>query len=185
MNKPGPRCSVCSNPNVAAIDAERDSVADVAQRYALSPSTLQRHRQHVRARLAVTAPSTRGTPAKAARVQAGAQRSRGARKATQEVEQLGPLDPRREAEDAVRRARRHLDQLEGDAKVSPRERAAATAALTSTIRVLARIAGDLPVTEEQIVKSPTWRAILGRLEVALKQYPEACRAMAKALTEGA
>src|ERR1019366_1984406 len=167
MNKPGPRCSVCSNPNVAAIDAERDSVADVAQRYALSPSTLQRHRQHVRARLAVTAPSTRGTPAKAARVQAGAQRSRGARKATQEVEQLGPLDPRREA------------------KVSPRERAAATAALTSTIRVLARIAGDLPVTEEQIVKSPTWRAILGRLEVALKQYPEACRAMAKALTEGA
>lgn len=49
-------CSVCSNAEAAKIDAElcekRDSIRVIAQRYALSPDALQRHRVHVEKKLA-------------------------------------------------------------------------------------------------------------------------------------
>lgn len=56
-------------------------------------------------------------------------------------------------------------------------------AITGVSKRLAELEEQVDVTEAQIVKSAAWRSLLGRLETALRAYPEAARAMARALSE--
>lgn len=58
-------------------------------------------------------------------------------------------------------------------------------AITGISKRLALLGEARVVSEEDIVRSPTWRSLLTRLETALRPYPEAARAMARALTEAA
>jgi hypothetical protein len=63
MNRPGPPCSICTHTQRDAIDAALGSIADVAARFALSPSTLGRHRQHAATPAGVEPTMTHDPPA--------------------------------------------------------------------------------------------------------------------------
>jgi hypothetical protein len=58
-------------------------------------------------------------------------------------------------------------------------------AMSSISKRLAQLDAERDLSLEDIAKAPAWRDLLAKLDVALRPYPEACRAMAKALTETA
>lgn len=55
-------------------------------------------------------------------------------------------------------------------------------AMSSISKRLAQLDEERDMTLEDIAKAPAWRELLARLEVALQPYPDAARAMARALT---
>jgi hypothetical protein len=87
------------------------------------------------------------------------------------------LDPRANAVATLRALRRHLEEAERD------EVAALANAITSSSRLLARLTGQLEISESQIVRSVPWRKAKALLEEALAPYPEAARAVAAAFEE--
>jgi len=84
------------------------------------------------------------------------------------------LDPRANAVATLAALRRHLRDAERS------EVSAIANAITSSSRLLARLTGQLEITESQIVRSVPWRKAMSMLEEALAPYPEAARAVSAA-----
>jgi hypothetical protein len=150
--KRGPVCSVCIHPKRAALEALRPGAPSDRKAAAMGVS---------RAALARH------------RKHAAASGPTGPKKET-----LPPPAPTSERDallDALARLRGSLAKAEADDL--PR----IAKALTELGKRLQSLDEDREVTQEQIVKSKAWQELLGRLEVALRPYPDAARAMARAL----
>jgi transcriptional regulator with XRE-family HTH domain len=146
--------------------------AAIAQHFGVEPGTWDR-----------TAPAKDGSarPRRPRRPRRARQAASAAPLATSPTPTLERLDPRHEAEQAVRRAKEDLAKLDADLKASPRERASAMSALVLSIKALAGIAGEPELTWPTIMRSPLWAAFEDRLEAALRPYPDAARAVVDAL----
>lgn len=58
-------------------------------------------------------------------------------------------------------------------------------AMNGITKRLRELDAERDITLEDIARAPAWKALLARFEVALRPYPEAARALAKALTVAA
>jgi len=81
----------------------------------------------------------------------------------------------------IEQLREQLHKLNYDPTASPRERVAVSTALTSALRFFARLTGELDISKSQIVRSQHWLEIMRVLEDALRPFPEAAHAVARAL----
>lgn len=100
------------------------------------------------------------------------------------VASTAPSDPSDARENVVATLtvlRRRLEALgsEGDVPAVAR---IATAVVTAT-RLLARISGQLDVTEAQILRSDAWRKLVGMIRDVLQAFPGAAEALDKRMAE--
>lgn len=151
-------CTVCKHPDRAKIDAEivgGTGNLTIAKRYHLSKDAVRRHGEgHLPARLAMAAEAVEVASADAL---------------------LGQLERLRgDAERIKRKAERGRDFKTALAGV--RE-------LTRLVELAARLAGELPTANVNLVLSPEWTMLRTRLLAALLPYPEARVAVSRALLE--
>lgn len=147
--KGGPSCTICANPDRAAIDASRGDVRRVAARFGVTKSALDRHRKH-------------------------------ASKPVAKSDTVPPPTTEREALlDALAKAKHGLTRTETEDL--PR----LLNAIMALSKRIAQLDEDRDVSDEDILRSKVWAAMKARIEVAIGPYPEAARALARALTEAA
>jgi transcriptional regulator with XRE-family HTH domain len=94
-----------------------------------------------------------------------------------------PLDAATEAAETVRRLMALRDELEHDSGATPKEKAAVAAQLTSATRLLGKFTGATDVTPSQVLRSPSWRELVVIVVNAVRPFPGACDAVAKALRD--
>ena len=98
-----------------------------------------------------------------------------------EAPRTGAVDAHEEAKATVRQLRAAMDRLEADPLAAAREVAAVATSLTSATRVLGRFSGATDLTAPQILRSSEWRKVSGALIEAVRPFPGALDAIAKAL----
>jgi hypothetical protein len=81
--------------------------------------------------------------------------------------------------------RAELARLGRDPKATARERAAVATSLTSAVRMLSKLDGSNEISEVAICRSKPFRESCKVLKEALRPYPEAARAVARALCQWA
>lgn len=77
--------------------------------------------------------------------------------------------------------RREQRRLATDPKATTRERVQNNAALTAVTKLHAKLSGSLELTPSQVLRSPVWRSLQTVLVEALRPWPDAMAAAAKAL----
>jgi hypothetical protein len=93
------------------------------------------------------------------------------------------IDAKATCADTIRHMTHELARLEKDAEATPRDRAAVATSLTSATRLLARLSGQLEITEAAIVRSHPWRRLMDLLDAVHAVHPEAAKAWAAALRQ--
>jgi hypothetical protein len=156
------RCTVCRRKDLAKIDAAigaRETIATVAARYHVAPSTLGRHARNC---LAIDETDADTGP------------------------QMLALSAKASPQEA---AWAHVQFLEARlnwavAKCRPeREVAALASARTSALRHHARVTGAYEPSEQTVCRSAAFRRVEASIVEALRPYPEAAADVAKALGE--
>lgn len=74
-----------------------------------------------------------------------------------------------------------LEKTLDDDNAAPRDRSAAIMAVKNVLRDLARLRGELEITEPMVLRSRAGRHVLDVVLLALKPYPDALGAVAKEL----
>ena len=160
MRKRGPGCSICAHPQLAEIDADSRAQNKVAKKFGVAPSSLQRHRAHLKEDAPPKPPRVVQTPAApVAPPQAPAADSQ--------------LDPRVVAVETLRALRYSLTVA------APEDVPTVANAITSATRLLAHLTGSLQVTQANIVRSAAWVRILRCFETTFEKHPEARLALAE------
>ncbi len=95
-----------------------------------------------------------------------------------------PEDARAAVVDLLRVARGQLEAAQADEEVPYRERAQLITSATGLCRLLARLSGELELTEAQIVRSAPFKRLLDKLDAVLERHPAAARDWHAALAAG-
>jgi hypothetical protein len=182
---------VCRSPSLRAdVDGELRAgrpLRRISKCLGVSLSTLNRHREHAGAAASEKAPTWKPRRAGARStaqdheppaVATAPPPDHGIRGGSLPPDDEAEPDPRKEAAAVLRALRRHLDAAE-EANVVP----SLANAITSAARLLARLSGQLEITEAQIVRSAPWRKLKGLLDQALAPYPEAARSVVRAIED--
>lgn len=155
------RCAVCHHPEAKAIDRvlvqPRPPLHELATRYGIATSSLQRHRSNHLAQKITTAAQ---------------ERSEGGESGPALLDRL---------EDLCRRAGGLLDAAEGSGDI--RGATSALKELRNTLESLGRLTGAVtgPSVTVNITSTQTWIAIQGSIMQALAPFPEARLAVVAAL----
>jgi hypothetical protein len=96
----------------------------------------------------------------------------------------GPEDARAAVIDLLRVTRAQLEAALADEEVPYRERAQLITSATGLCRLLARLSGQLEITEAQIVRSAPFKRLLDKLDAVLEKHPAAARDWHAALAAG-
>ena len=150
-----PRCTVCRSPHRGDVDAallEGGSKRTVANRFGIGESAIQRHREHVPARLA---------------------------KIVQEAEDLIDLDNVRKVAQLEADARRLVQKLE--AENDHRGALGGLRILLDIIGTLAEVAEKAGSGAIDLETSPEWASLRTKLLAALEAHPTARAAVIEAL----
>ena len=93
-----------------------------------------------------------------------------------------PAGPTREHLEALlANANRVLEETLNDPNAAHRDRSAAVMAVKNVLRDLARLRGELEITESMVLRSRAGRHVLDVVLLALKPHPDALAAVAKEL----
>jgi recombinational DNA repair protein RecT len=92
-----------------------------------------------------------------------------------------PIDAREEVIDLLRVARKQLEDAQADGEVPYRERAQLITSCTGLCRLLARLSGQLEVTETAIVRSAHWARAMRLVREVLAKHPAAAADLDAAL----
>jgi hypothetical protein len=156
MTAAPPRCTVCRSPKRGDVDAallEGGSKRTVANRFGFGESAIQRHREHVPARLA---------------------------KIVQEAEDLIDLDNVRKVARLEEDARRLVQKLEEEA--DHRGALGGLRILLDIIGTLAKLAEAADTGTAALDSSPEWAALRTKILAALEAHPPARAAVLEALS---
>jgi hypothetical protein len=169
VRQPGPACSICSHPRRAEIDADRRPQAKVAKSFGVSASGVYRHRKHA------TAPARpRSAPEQAPSAPAPPPATLPeAAEVPQETDALKVVVALLET------TRRQIEIAERDVEAPYAARAALIKSATGLCSLLARLSGQLAVTQSAIVRSAAWGRILRAFETVFGRHPEATKALAE------
>jgi recombinational DNA repair protein RecT len=91
------------------------------------------------------------------------------------------VDAREAVVDLLRVARAQLEAAQADAEVPYRERAQLITSCTGLCRLLARLSGQLEVTEVAIVRSAAWARAMRVVREVLEKHPAAAAELDAAL----
>jgi hypothetical protein len=153
------QCTICPHPRRAEIDAAGDQrVTSVAKAFGVPLRNLQRHRAHA------------GPPSADVRTKTSAEASPTPR---------GVRTPKEVALDTLEALQRALDKA--PAADVPR----IANAMTAAAKLLAKLSGDIELTEAQVIRSGAFRRVQGRMHAVLTRFPDCAKAMAEAFAEGA
>lgn len=176
---PGRPCSLCSHPEIGRIDECAAMPLDqVVDAFGVSRSALHRHRKHAVERRGPAPPPA--PPPAWARPAPVVSLTSGAHGPTAPVSSgapVGAVDAKAVAAETLLSLRRALSE-------APSEDVPTIAnAITSASRLLARLSGELEITEAQIVRSVPFRRLMDRLDGVLSRHPAAAKEWAEALAE--
>ena len=159
-------CSICTHPLIGEIDAacRRSALRRVARKYDLSAWSLQRHAKHAAERA----------------------RERGEQPAKKPLRPRLALPPmpsfsgdtpdiievQREVLRVLKEARRTAD---------PEDRPKIAMVTISASKLLARLEGQIEISEIQIIRSKAFGCVMRAIEGVLKNYPPAAKEVAAAL----
>lgn len=160
-----PGCTVCSSSKVDKVNAAFIAGRErgwIAATYGFSGTTIDRHKRHWKAN------------------------------GTKPVHPM-PVDRLPTVPDdanATQRAELQVKRLEAELTwlhehQAPAKQIADTErTLTGALRLLARVSGELEVSEAMLCRSAPWKKLLGTIMGVLRDYPDALRAMNAALERG-
>src|SRR5262245_32220539 len=78
---------------------------------------------------------------------------------------------------------RALDEAVSEGK-SIREVTPLSNSLTKLLKEIARLTGEGEITEAMVMRAPAFERVMVKVEAALRPFPEAAKALAKALADG-
>lgn len=170
--------AICGRATIAAV-ATKAGVQESAIRHVLrgrrTPSRKFRTALGSAYGIALDAWSPSAAPEPGRQASAPAPLARGANGATvPQGEPTAPdLDAKATCTDTIRRLALELERLDSAPDATSRDRAAVASSLTAATRLLARLSGQLEVTQVQIVRSAPWRHLMDLLDEVLAHHPKA------------
>lgn len=153
-------CTVCTHPKRGEIDAALvagEAYRHIAARFGISTGALQRHREHLPKQLVK------------------AQEQEDVRQALDVIRQLRLINGA-----TLNILKQASEQKDGDLALKAVDR------IQRQLELQARLLGELnDGATVNIYAAPEWLALRGVMVAALQPYPEAARAVSRALSEGA
>lgn len=171
----GPSCQICKRDDVKKIDADFGAgLAETARKYGVDGQALKRHRGHVAQEVLL------GKRADPRGKEMGKVAPPPPPKPRPAALPPGELDAKVIATETLRGLRDQLAEAENSG-----ERVKISTAIVATTKLLAKLNGQLEITEGQIIKSRPFGRVMAAIEEVLKKYPAAAKEVAEALKKEA
>lgn len=156
-------CAVCSHLKRPAIDiaiARGETWTNIGRLYALSGSTVRSHAEKCLREALRSSPDERSILKAAAKT------------------------ARERCHSLLATAEQLIERAATDEEASYRDRAALITAAKGALELLGRFSGEIgPAAEILVIDSPRWKRIEAKIAEALVPYPDAAKAVAKALQD--